>query len=432
MSRIFKISIVVMLAMVLVIPNIYAYKKVKAFIPEAPEIDLQGVNKIAVLDFKATGYANNEAGKYIADRMIEFLLMEDRGIHAVSGGFMRSNKEGRTLIEGLSTICFSVVERSRLDAVLDEQNMSDVGLVDDQQAAQIGQLLGAEILLYGDITHSKKDKKSKETRTKNKKKYFVNCVTREVVLNASLRIVDTKSGEIIGIKRLTKKASDKKCGNNIKNLKDVGFLAGQCGDALAWEFVNMINPWYAFNEFDLEKIKTDEFKKQAEVAAKAAEKLELDKAYAIYKKLYDSDPYNPKFLYNMGVLYEVAGEFALAKEMYESAAMLKDEKKYNKAVDRIGRRIFLVPFYASLEMAIVPFDFEAAVSNKSLTAKKIKVKGSSKDRVNVFSQPNKTSSVMVKVPGDVQFEVINTEGNWYFVKLLGGKEGYIHKENVEG
>ncbi|MBD3331435.1 hypothetical protein GF356_01190, partial [candidate division GN15 bacterium] len=371
-----RCSLKVIVALVLVsfvCSSALAYKKIKTFMPQVPELDLQGVRKIAILDFTPGNAGSQEAGKFIADKIIEYTLGEDRGIRKIEGGLFRSDVEAKTMIEGLSTRCFSVVERSRLESVLSEQSMSAEGLVDDAQATEIGQLLGVDVLIYGDVSQSNQDTRGYEKRRYNNRDYQVTCVNRKVTVSANMRVVDTRSGEILGTRRSSRTSADKVCEGDNRDLKSYGQLAGYCANGLAWEFTNMFNPWYAVGEFELDKIKADEFKDEAKDAAEAAEDLELDKAYAIYNKLYQADPYNPKCLYNMGVLYEVAGSFDKAKEMYEGAAMLKDEDHYKEAAERIGRRAQLIPFYASLDMAIVPLDFEAAAADKSLLATKVEV-----------------------------------------------------------
>ena len=419
-----KLVLIILLVTVFIIEPASAYKKIKVFMPETPEVDLQGVTKIAVLDFKPSNRFANQAGKILADRMIEFFLDDQRGIRSISGGFMRASKDGVSLIEGIGTKCYSVVERSRLEAVLEEQEMSDIGFVTDADAAQIGQLLGVEVMIYGDISTDSKDKRTTETKRINKKNVLVNCYNREMLVQASIRFVDTKTGEILATRRSSKKVSDKQYGSN-KNLADASLMAEQCVNHIAWEFVNMINPWFEFSSFELEKIKIKEFKDKADIAAKAAENLELDKAYAIYNELYELDSYNPKFLYNMGVLYEVTGNFEEAQEMYAGAAMLKDEKRYKKAVERIERRLILLPYFANFEMAIMPFDFETAAADESLFAEYVEVSGKSSERLSIYVSPSKTSDVIARVPGEVQLQVISKENNWYLVKLLGGKQGYI-------
>ncbi|MBD3381243.1 MAG: SH3 domain-containing protein [candidate division Zixibacteria bacterium] len=431
MSKKATILVIALSLLILMTSNVLAYKKIKVWMPQTPEIELKGAKKIAILDFKPLNNGSREAGKFIADKMIEYMLTENRGIREIEGGLFSSDVEARTLIEGLSTKCFSVVERSRLESVLAEQSMTDIGLVDDAAAAKIGQLLGVDIMIYGEVSASSEDKNGYETRTYNRRKVQVGCLYRTVTVNASMRVVDTRSGEILGVKRLTRTADDKFCEGDNRDISSVGQLAGRCADNMAWFFTNQVNPWYALGEFELDKIKNKEFKDDAKVAAEEAEDLEIDKAYALYNKLYQADPYNPKFLYNMGVLYEVAGSFEKAKEMYDGAAMLKDEDKYKEAAERIANRVRLVPFYASLDMAIVPHDFEAAAKDESLLAQKITVKGGSGDRREVYAEPSESSNVEAKIPGGVQLEVIEADGDWYLVKLLGDKQGYIHKDDCD-
>jgi len=401
--------------------------------PQTPEIDLQGVKRIAVLDFKGADKLSRETGRFLADKMIEYFLMEDRGISDTQG--FLSKKEGVTFIEGVGTKVFEVVERSRLQVVMAEQSIGEAGLVNDAEAARLGELLGVNVILFGDVNDYREDIRSTEvhTRYENKQevKYKVNCITRKVKVTGNIRIVDAKNGQILATRQAPYELTDKWCEDSSDKLRDGGEMAGVCANSIAWEFVNLINPWYALAEFEMEKVKVKQFKDIADNAAKAAEDCQLDKAYAVYNEIYQADPYNPKYLYNMGILYEVTGDFNKAKEMYDAAASLKDESKYKEACKRIDRRLPLVSFYSNLGMEIVPYNFEAAASDKSLTAQKVEVKGKSQDRIEVFAEPNYSAEVVAKVPGEIQLEVISTEGEWYLVKLLGGKQGYLHKSNVK-
>ncbi len=425
------LPILFLIAVLLVSGNAFAYKKVKVYMPETPKFGLNGAEKIAVLDFKPKDFNAKESGKKIADRMIEFLLMEDRGMKEISGGLFSSGVDDVCLIKGLSTKCYSVVERSRLESVLDEQSMTDVGLVDDAQAARIGQLLGIDAMLHGEVSDSRQDRQVVEYHTINKIKVKVVCTVRELTLSANIRIVDARTGEILGVHRTSQTATDKTCSKN-GQLRSYEEMAEQCAAALAWEFTNLINPWYSVNSIELEKIKVNEHKDKGKDAAEAAQDLHIDKAYAIYNELFESDPYNPKYLYNMGVLYEVAGSFEKAKEMYDGAVMLRsDETLYVRAAERIASRVNLVPFYQDLGMAIIPHDFEAAANNSSLTADKIEVRGHTGDRIPVFSEPSTSSTVVARVPGKVQFEVIEPLSGWYKIRLIGGKQGYIAAEEVK-
>ena len=434
LRRYLTLFLIIVMALAITGTDVFAYKKIKVFMPQPPELSLNGVTQIAVLDFKPAAGTSRELGKYVADKLIENLLTENRGIRDFQGGLLSSGVDGVSLVKGISTKCYSVVERSRLESVLSEQAISEDGLVDDAQAAQVGKLLGVKVLLYGDVSVSSTDNVTTETRVSlsgnNRQEYQVKCQNRTVTVSANLRLVDTETGEILGTRSTGRTRTTKWCEGDKGAIGTVGQLAATCANGVAWEFANLISPWYGFGEFELEKIKVKEYKDEAEDAAKAAEELEIERAYAIYKKLYDADSYNPQFLYNMGIIYEVTGDFEKAKEMYDGAVMLKDEKDYKEAAERIAGRMPLISFYESIGTPIELYDFEAAASDASLLAKKITVKGGSDERIDVYEQPDDNSEVAAKVPGGIQFEVVEESGDYYLVKLLGGKQGYIKKDKT--
>jgi len=74
---------------------------------------------------------------------------------------------------------------------------------------------------------------------------------------------------------------------------------------------------------------------------------------------------------------------------------------------------------------------ELAGNAHSAVANSVKTKGSKSDRYDVYVGPDKGASVVSKVPGDTEFEILGDSGLYFKIKLLGGKEGYILKENVK-
>jgi hypothetical protein len=77
---------------------------------------------VAVLDYEAASPGNPELGSQIAEILTARLSVED----------------------GLD-----LVERAKLGQIMKEQHLTLVGLADPQQAAQIGKLLGAKLLIMG-------------------------------------------------------------------------------------------------------------------------------------------------------------------------------------------------------------------------------------------------------------------------------------------
>ena len=85
---------------------------------------------------------------------------------------------------------FSVVERAQLDAILDEQDLGASGSVSTSTAAEIGKLLGAQLILTGSITQF-----SIETKSGGFRRLGVSFSEAESKLD--IRIVNTTTGEIM-------------------------------------------------------------------------------------------------------------------------------------------------------------------------------------------------------------------------------------------
>lgn len=132
--------------------------------------------RIAVLDFDGaaisqnpfvSGFLGQGASKGVSDLLVTQL---------VNGGTYR------------------VIERSRLEQILQEQNLGSSGRVDASTAARLGKLLGVEAVLVGSITQFNVERRSSgggffgiggSTQTSN------------AIVEISARLIDTETGEII-------------------------------------------------------------------------------------------------------------------------------------------------------------------------------------------------------------------------------------------
>lgn len=90
---------------------------------------------------------------------------------------------------------FTVVERRKLRAVLEEQDLAESGLLKPGEGAKIGELTGAEYLVMGTITAFEPDTETKVSgglfrRTR------VEQTNHGAYLALDLRVVDTSTGEV--------------------------------------------------------------------------------------------------------------------------------------------------------------------------------------------------------------------------------------------
>jgi curli biogenesis system outer membrane secretion channel CsgG len=133
--------------------------------------------RIAVLDFDggsingnpyASGYLGMGAAKGVGDLVINKLV--DNGT-------------------------YRVIERGKIDQILQEQNLGESGRVDASTAAKIGKLLGVEAVLVGSITQFNVDSKASGFSLGG---LFGNSsVKNTAIVQLTARLIDTETGEII-------------------------------------------------------------------------------------------------------------------------------------------------------------------------------------------------------------------------------------------
>jgi hypothetical protein len=94
----------------------------------AERIKRNGISKIAVVGFSDLNGYQSALGDYIADVVTRGLV---------------NNSDGR----------YGVVERRRLDQVLQEQSLSATGLLDEATVAELQRILGVDAIITGTLTH---------------------------------------------------------------------------------------------------------------------------------------------------------------------------------------------------------------------------------------------------------------------------------------
>ncbi len=120
-----------------------------------PNYDVTKINKIAIFPFSG----NNELGAGLAD-LIALNLFEKNIV---------------------------VVERNEVQRVLSEQGLSQSGLLNNSKAIQTGKLLGVDAIMLGTAVF-------KRVHWYYQGQY----VTKDGIGNATIRLIDTETGALIG------------------------------------------------------------------------------------------------------------------------------------------------------------------------------------------------------------------------------------------
>lgn len=401
----------------------FSSQKFECFIISSPEKLLTGVKKIAIIDFEGAG----NKGRAMADYMTAQLLLEDRGISNVGGGFFTAAQKGKTYQKGARTNVYDLIERSQLDKVLQEQKLSNTGMINEQQAAQIGKILGLDAIITGNISIGSVDENSQNQYSRqNGSTYMVYCTTRKVTVKARMKIVSVNTAQIIGTKDTSYVNKDYKCDEQRSGLMTPDDLADPCLKQMAVDFVDYFTPGFRHAKYEFADIKGRQFRDRAREAEDYVKKGELDNAFAIYKAIYDADQYNVDAIDAVGGLYDIVGNFPKALEYAKINAEI-DSKKYQAFADYVEKEIEMQKTLVSLGITIEPKDFS---SKSDVLAKKVTTKGDRDDRLDVKAQPDNGSETVAKVPGKMEFAVLEEKGDWIKIKLVGGKEGYLNKKDV--
>jgi tetratricopeptide (TPR) repeat protein len=417
---------ITLLTVFLIFPfSFVSSQDLECFIIEAPEKYLEGVKKIAIIDFDVTtrGYnVSGDKGQVLNDYMTSNLLQEYRGIHEISGGIFGGAKEGVTYIQGATTNVYEVIERNRLFQVLEEQEMSQSGIIDENQAVELGKILGIDAMIIGTISFHPKDEKV----TKRYENSISYCTKRVVTTEARMKIISVQTGQIIGTKELSQAYSDTKCDEKRSGLTSVSKLTDYCLKDIAYWLVNYFTPRYKLVKYEFGKIRNRDFKDQAKDAEKYLKDGDIDNAFAIYNAIYEADPYNAIAADNVASLYDIVGNYEKAVEYWQIAAEL-DPKNFQKSLEWGETELANEKILNEMVVFIEEYQF---LKDSDALAEKVTTKGRKSERYEVYESPDKNSRSIAKVPGDTEFVVLEKNGDWLLIKLLGNKQGYINESDV--
>ncbi len=381
------------------------------------------MKRIGVLQFDCTN--NRRKNLVITNFIVGALLDQHRGIYNTQGQWMGlvKAKEGKTYVKGVKTDFYDVIEREQLEKIMKEQRLSLSGALDEASAAEVGKLLGLDVMILGNVSYTDNEERTNTSTSR--------CVKRTVTAKGTIKIISVETAKIEGTKNAEAKVTESACDDNISGMPTVDQMADVALQDLANQFVGYFTPGYEEIKYDFEKIKLKEFKDRSKEAMDYIEAGDLDRAFPIAYAMYEADSYNPKAAYNLGIIYEMVGDFEEAAEYYGIAYEIDfTNELYQKAAERAKRGLELAAFLEEIGRPVQPYTFSGGDISTALSDR-VLVKGTSADRTNVYELPDKTGEVVAKVPGGLEFKVIEKQGDFYKIQLRGTKTGFIHKSDVK-
>lgn len=238
---------------------------------------------------------------------------------------------------------FQVVERSRLDQIMKELNLSQSDLVDSKNKAQLGKLLGASAMITGRL-NGKYDEKRRHERVKyvdkERGRYYRTHYYRqgEFKTGGSIDVVDIQTGQIIKSKALSSSRKDETSAvDATPDDIDQDALAGACLAENISTFIKAISPWVEHVQVPFE---TDSAIPDLEKGIQQAKLGEMQEAIRIFAAAARASETNAKIkpgsiakaYWDLGLVYEYTWEFDKAIECFKKAYSLDSSEAYIKEI----------------------------------------------------------------------------------------------------
>lgn len=290
------------------------------------EIDIEGIQRVAVADFDGL----EQSGKIVAAKIGE-------GI--VDAGY------------------YKLFERDKLARILQEREFSQSEVVDQATVSQL-KLVGVDALIFGVVdaysvdeqtgvskietkigtgeyrTVEKKGKEDKVEKVQEEIKKTVlidrGYIIREGTIGVTFRMANINTGQIVAVETETANFSKKTWEDEANKLPSKDAILADLSSEVVKRFLNKIQPRYVEQGVEFES-NDSPFTK---LGIKYAQAGLWDKAEDAFKKAAEATPAESKIHYNLGITYNVLGKHQEAISSLERALTLDPKDKYINTLAR--------------------------------------------------------------------------------------------------
>ncbi len=282
-----------------------------------PKYNVINVRTLAVLDF-APYQDRFDSGKVVANSVVTKLFPT---------GF------------------YKLIERSQLERVITEHHFNLSGYIDEDTAAEIGKLVGADAVIVGEVTafnfSDRTETRYKTVRVRtgrtrrvyneHKKAYEqvpvykdevvpYDVYTRQGSVAANFRMIKVETGDVLA--SFTKHFDFSKEGKDLGSFPSIETLYNSGVDKITTEFAQEIAPYSSNVSRPILRTKTTQAKNAYKLARGGLWEEALDSWLAAIQLRPDDD----EIYHNIGVAYEVLGDLKNAEANYSKALALNPKK----------------------------------------------------------------------------------------------------------
>ena len=239
---------------------------------------------------------------------------------------------------------FSVVERSHMNKVLSELQLSSTDLADPAKAAKLGKVVTAGAMIFGDANETYREDTSQDSTKDDKGNVLtVHKLHGELIERATFKVVDVATGRLVIAKTYEERRDDTNRGfNKAPSPIDRASLEKQAREAVLARFMKAIVPHQEYMTASFQK---DSDMPQLEGGIGWAERGEWKKAEDTFNQAVADSEKNLKLkpaqigkaYWNLGLSYEYAGDYAKANDMINKAYSLSNDREMLGELDNIKR-----------------------------------------------------------------------------------------------
>jgi hypothetical protein len=261
---------------------------------------------------------------------------------------------------------FTLIDRTRLNRILKEQELSQTGLVDERWAVKVGKIVGAKGIYAGVITAATvKDNPYTEKRQECSEKeilydkkgntregnclkwrtYQVPCLKRDAIFAFTPKLIEVETGKVIYSRNLSQMQSAQGCQDSGTPLPSGVELLKKAKGVLKAAFKRDIAPFYV--TFEIKLMNSEEGVTSKEAVIKLSQGMEyaqnnrFDRACELWGEGRILSPNAPALLYNLGICGEVRGDFGSALDLLRKAdrALNKPNDLITAGIGRVSEAI---------------------------------------------------------------------------------------------
>jgi curli biogenesis system outer membrane secretion channel CsgG len=344
--------IIALLTTIILLSQCGTSTRVKVLKPA--ELDVGAVKKVAVLDFDFKGSWDfaDEKKKDKEIKELARILLKDmfKGKKPPNPkkAYPGSTVSDRLVAKLVNNQYYTVIERKELSKILQEQALSLSGVIDANQAAEVGKLLGAEGLIMGSGTYNVQDRGQWETYKEKKVEKKRYRIFRQVDVKFTYKIVNITTGTIVASKTNSastgrnKSAKYSSTGKNEKeamnNIPAWRPIVDDMVDKVLNQTLWQVAPHYVTESREIEEGDSE----QMEIAVEYAKRNLWEDAREVWDMVAADQSAEKEdrvgATYNLGLYYELTGDLDVAERLFDKAFKMSGDSKYLDSRARIERR----------------------------------------------------------------------------------------------